>query len=734
MPFYDPTLDRLVQDLQDAGGGGNGYEPLPAAPMNPDDYAVSQDGTIKYKGPLLRELDRSSQDTMPATGAGVTYDAATGKFTEEAPKPMAPEAMQPDNLRTGGSVAHTGFSQDQYAKVDQSLNKGLDKDEQKAKAQTDAEAAQEKGYVAEGADAAAKAQEGINRATWQEDDPTTPEDESLNSLYGVKAQGERVIGKLAEDLNSDYSTAMGVAQAGVKAAQGKYLEQMQKVGAMRVDPSRLMKNAGFTGRMGMGLAAFAEGYLGAKGIKINAVQNITSAIDEDIQAQLTDIEQGKTVTEGFKTLYDMAKEDATNRSDLLLRLRGFALESAKSKIASESLRFEGKLSVAEGEAKIAAIEQEQAKSFQEITRHAQDAYITQVKNAQDNRIQRGRLAIESQRLAFDQQQYADAKAAAANKDSRVFVDSSDPMNATVIGEVRDEIQGEALAAAQNKASETAGYSKMGRDLRDKMIAAEVRQYTGPFKQFLSENPALYAEYMRYFAVYRKSMTGMAASKDEDKRIREGVPYPEMTGVSAKEAASILNQKTLEDLNAADTQLSGLSKPGTYRGFANDWKTEAKGFSPDAPPDSPQGKLVKSMGKNNPGAFEAVDNPTQPAQFSWSGYLIENPKATVIEPGHFDLGPGSLDRKRDLVPNYVAKVSGLLELSKNPGVSQKERDSARESLDLLQADPSVAVEIRDYTAWAVGKAGLTRKYQESDMGQDPNATYGGPGNRYIPPSR
>lgn len=139
----------------------------------------------------------------------------------------------------------------------------------------------------------------------------------------------------------DEQRAEALAQENVMRAKGALQEQMARVAAMKVDPDRLFKEAGAGGRVGFAMAAFAEGFLGAKGIKINAIDQINRRIDRDIDAQLTDIEQGRNATNDFRTLYDIANQESADGVQARGRMRMFYLASLQQDLLAKSLTARG---------------------------------------------------------------------------------------------------------------------------------------------------------------------------------------------------------------------------------------------------------------------------------------------------------------------------------------------------------------------------------------------------------
>lgn len=348
MPFFDPVTGTWVQD--DLLG-----------PPNPAD------------------LGTETQVTNP----GVPMAPPVPQITPPPEAQATPETLV--GASRSASASESGFSPERASQVDAYLGPKFKQDKSGLGAEFQAQRGREQAIVGQAAGSAIAAQGAV--------------DEANAGLYSAKAAGEASLQVMQDKFNSEYQTAVLTAQAGVQEAKARYVEQMQRVGAMQVDPNRLMQNAGFGGRMGLGLAAFAEGFLGAKGIRISAMQNIKEAISQDIDAQLTAIQQGKDVTEGFKTLYEMARLESSDQLSLRERLHGFYLESAKHAIAADTLKYEGKLAQAQGQQAIAAIESEQAKSLLQIEQHTWDGYQKAINDAQQIRLGQARLGLERRSVA-----------------------------------------------------------------------------------------------------------------------------------------------------------------------------------------------------------------------------------------------------------------------------------------------------------------------------------------------
>jgi hypothetical protein len=185
--------------------------------------------------------------------------------------------------------------------------------------------------------------------------------------------------RLELDAAKDSASALAVEKAAYaksqvagQLAKAKYDQSLAEWSAMSVNPGRLFQSAGKGGQFQMGVAAFVHDFLGAKGIKTSAMDTLNRAIDRDIDAQIQNISKAGQVTQGFKTLWDMQRAESQSDTEARLRMRGFALETAKHEAAASLGVMDSKLAGSKLQRAQAEIDKERVKNSLAVEAQIQD--------------------------------------------------------------------------------------------------------------------------------------------------------------------------------------------------------------------------------------------------------------------------------------------------------------------------------------------------------------------------
>lgn len=680
--FFDPVTGTVVQDY---GPGGLSEQ----QPMQPD----------------LAPFDANLAPFAPTTGA-------------ELIAPQPPPAPAPMSVSQGMSVSESGFSPEKGAQVAAFTDPKVSKDEKVLQSQAQAQEAKQSGLVTDAAQGKMAAQD---QATAAQAD-----------VIGAKSAGEAALGVLNQQFVQEEQDAMAMAKASTDKAKADYLAQVQKVGAMRVDPSRLMKNAGWGGRLGLGLSAFAEGFLGAKGIRISAIENIKSAIQDDINAQLTDIQQGRETTADFRMLYDMARQETSDVAQMRQRLQGFYLEAAKHAIAADTLKYEGKLALAQGEQAIAAIVEEQNKSLAAISQHSYDQYLKALNDVRDYRLGQGQLSLQRRSVAA--QETANTLAAQAAEAKRVAqIEVVDTETGGSLGLARSEADRQKI---QDRINDTTSASREASEL----IALMAKTDIPTIRAKLTYGRALSADEQKIMSKAKNIWVALAKANNPDGRISDhdleaakGMIELEESLRAGDPSAAVAQLFSDKIKGVRDNVLGSTYQPSaqeaqylrggnlaakrTIEAREKELADRAAQKQAEATRESKIGAEYSRPSDRKSPIDQAVPakDVSDLSQKLWYNYSATHEGETVrMMP---EVGPGfdvpEIDKPTN-VPRYAENIGKLLTTALN-STDQKDRAEAKETLDLIQNDPNIPADIRDYATWAVGKSGLSkrfaREYQE-----------------------
>lgn len=187
----------------------------------------------------------------------------------------------------------------------------------------------------------------------------------------IHAQGREalVMQRLQDDFAVEEAKINAESQATANQAKMDYLAALHDFRGAKVDPQQFWKGMNGGTQFGMLASAFVHDFLGAKGINTSAMSTFNRAVDQNIDAQIQAIKNKGEVAEGFKSLWWMQRNQSASDTEARTRVRGFLLEGAKQKIIANMAQYESALASAQGQAAIAKIDEELAKTLIEVYKH-----------------------------------------------------------------------------------------------------------------------------------------------------------------------------------------------------------------------------------------------------------------------------------------------------------------------------------------------------------------------------
>ncbi len=230
----------------------------------------------------------------------------------------------------------------------------------------------------------------------------------VDKIHG-EGQSALVMQRLQDEFSVEEMKANAEAQAQSVQAKADYMAALADFRASKVDPSQLWVNMTGGERFGTLASAFVHDFLGARGINTSAMATFNKAIDRNIDSQVRAIQTKGEVAEGFKSLWYMQRNQSASDAEARSRVRGFLLEGAKQAVIANMAQYEAGLASAQGKAAIAKINEELAKTYVDIYRHADQNAIALRNQALEKWKAKLHAAMEDKALGLRRQELAESK-------------------------------------------------------------------------------------------------------------------------------------------------------------------------------------------------------------------------------------------------------------------------------------------------------------------------------------
>ena len=520
--------------------------------------------------PMLGEVTIPQQNLVDRSQLGVPTPPVMDTGNDNPNLQVDPASLRQNIGSSGGGISTEGFdpamARERRNFADEAVSGLAPQDQAELGAIADsAFAANDQTAAMRG-----EAQKGVNRAT--------------GLLTEAQGRGYDEIGIEQAQMAIDAATEEQQFRNDIDQSLAKWQQVAIQTASLNVDPDRLIKNAGAGGRLGLAASAFADVFLQPRGIKVGAIDNIKERINQDINSQITDIEQGRWASSQFRSFYEAARQTAVDGREVREKLNNMVLSSLENKVKAKIAGAQSELDRANGQQMLTEIQAAKIESDAKITQYTFEQAQARRQAREELRVKWANVANERRALDWQQSPLnpANAKRAAIDPPAMVMSPLVNPESgqADPIAVLRPEFKDQAFKV-QEEIGDVAGMMEEGRALRDRIKAYGSRVYKGPVGDRIRSEEAqnLYKEYMQYFNKYRKFMTGAAGTNTEDKRYEEALSLPTLLGSSAAESVHAFNHQLLMGIRAQDRKISGYHDPryGKYQGFAEAWKKEAEDY-------------------------------------------------------------------------------------------------------------------------------------------------------------
>lgn len=208
-------------------------------------------------------------------------------------------------------------------------------------------------------------------------------------------------------IDADFNAKHQQLQEEPKIAQAKWAAAQEKLAATKIDPSRLARD----NRMSFAVASFMDGFLGAKGIRTGAMDNINKAIDRDLEGQKANMENQRAVTDGYRQAWEASRQVARTEEEHQAFMRTTYLNSAAAELDRKKLLANSPVEAAQHEAAATQIRAEANKGTVDAINQTLNSHLSLNESNRKNAMDQARLAIERRQIALAEKDQADRLAA-----------------------------------------------------------------------------------------------------------------------------------------------------------------------------------------------------------------------------------------------------------------------------------------------------------------------------------
>lgn len=648
-------------------------------PVEIDEYgmpvAPSAGGDAFQVNPFIAG-SQSPTVAPPAAQDPAAAPAAPAPVTNEAPAPAAPIAASSPvqtTVKEGTKVAtsQTSMSDERLAKNRQGYREVF-KGEGAIAAQEQERAAQQAApyRAAEAAGEAAVGQEA----------------EAQAKKFDAQAEGHKALADLNNRFALAYQEAQNVAAATAQTYRAQTEQALVEYRAADVNPAQLWGNMTGGERFGTAITAFVTDFLGAKGIRTQAMDIFNQAVERSINAQVENIRKKGQVAEHFKSLWDMAMREGQSELEAKQMIHAYYLAGAEKEVLAAVSRFDSDIARAQGAKQVAALRADLATRLQDIqdkayarTQQRLSMKLDQEYRAQQLAIQRSGLAIQREQLAEQKKarQAAALDKAATELDEKIILDDS----GNPIKKARTTKDAEDIRIRQAGARNIAQSIAQVRDLVKE--AGEVYGGWGKAMADSAFEQRAMAARDRLLTDYGKMKSGATFTASEIERYARGIPldtwttepptdaiYSDLANDGIREMQEQIDYRT-SDFNETDKQLlsSGRvlgSNPEAYK-FSDDLKAEN-----DA--------LARGSGAKETAVDDALEKVTAPdaREFTTDKDALQDWQAAGFKAvaGADKTDAGSLGQAAKLsAPKFVEGLKELADVAMASKTSPYERDRA-----------------------------------------------------------
>lgn len=229
--------------------------------------------------------------------------------------------------------------------------------------------------------------------------------EALRGASAEKAQlreqfhaAEASIWDQLDDLNETHTQLLRHMQEQSKIEKERILgEARQQMAAVRQlvqqDPNPL-HTLGTTQKLGLGMAAFAQGFLAPRGIHLNVTGQIDNMVQTALKEHQTNIQNAREGVQDTLHMYDIARQSSEDDYEALMRYKAMMIEGSKVQLQAHAARFNSQLAMSSAAEMEARLNMEQEAVLHHIADRRVTAQLAYLKHGADVAKEKGKLKLE----------------------------------------------------------------------------------------------------------------------------------------------------------------------------------------------------------------------------------------------------------------------------------------------------------------------------------------------------
>ncbi len=544
------------------------------------------------------------------------------------------------------------------------------------------------------------------------------------------------------------------AQAKVEGERylGAYKDQLVAVRALAAQDANPLHKGNTA--LGLAGAAFAQGYLAARGVHIDVTGQIDRWVDRELQQHQQRVQNARGAASDTLHLYEVARESARDDAEARQRYKGMVLESLKMGVTMEAEKFGSDIARSRAQETVARLQIEQDKIFSSVRERQEKTYRdlesanltrayqagsllmqqhSQSETRRHNRAMEGleRLKASKQAQPDVPVKVSDPGAVVRDGNGRVVATRNMwRQNPNVTDAQRNKAQEKSDELGERYATVKAGIER-AKALRQKAQEGFLNKYGPDFiKKMSSEEKRTYEREKKLLMMEaRHAMAGAALTEFEQKEWDSL-----LANDSGWEAGS--NSKALEQfekhfrdpfvnyMNQSPAFVPLTAEEQDQRAFnsaPNETDADYNASLHGGPPVITN--LQKEEGEASHGNTERI-----PAHAAWRKFMgADQPDALLYKTEEFETMP-EWARKMDHLakvlvdPEFRLNASGIPELDGSltpPSVLHRE---AYQAMDRLSSDESLPTNRRAYAKYLYDRA----ETDEDGLLEDYSAGSDGPG--------
>lgn len=345
--LYDDILPSIFPSVNPEGSGSS---------IDPTGLAA----TLGYGAPPAATPPASSTSPTPTTGPVVSPEQVPDAGAANAPSLITNVSLpKSQSVGMGAKVGVQGYSPSANAAIRTGpgarLEKQMGEERAAAQAEYDPLLQQEQEATQAGIDAALK------------------ESHAESGKAVALSEGKQKVAAANKDFLAKEQAAVDNSRAEADAIQNQYRTALADYQAAKINPAQLWDYGGVGGQVAMIATAFGHDFLAAKGIQTSGLESINKAIQNNINAQLENMNKKLNVAQGFKELWNMQRAQSNSDAEARQRMSGFYLASLSNEIEAQLGGYDSELALAKGAAAVAKLKQEQVKNDLLVRQHIDTA-------------------------------------------------------------------------------------------------------------------------------------------------------------------------------------------------------------------------------------------------------------------------------------------------------------------------------------------------------------------------